>query len=143
MATNAVHEQEELAQIYVERGLDLPLARQVAAQMMAHDALGAHTRDELGISDIAVAQPLQAAWSSATSYSLGAALPLLMAVLSPQPYVVWAIPTMSLVALAVLGAVSARAGGAKMMRPMLRIVLWGAFSMGLTALIGHFFGAQI
>ena len=141
--TNRGYEQEELAQIYVRRGLDVALARQVAQQMMAHDALGAHTRDELGISDIVVARPLQAAWSSAASFSIGAVLPLLTAVISPQSFEVWAIPLISLVALGLLGAVSARTGGVKMARPTLRIVLWGAFSMGLTALIGHYFGGHV
>ena len=141
--TNRVYEQEELAQIYVSRGLDVTLARQVAGQMMAHDALGAHARDELGISDIMVARPLQAAWSSAASFSVGAALPLLTAVVSDQSLEVWAIPLISLIALGLLGAVSARTGGVKMLRPTLRIVLWGAFSMGLTALIGRYFGGSV
>ncbi len=141
--TNRVYEQEELAQIYVGRGLDVTLARQVAGQMMAHDALGAHARDELGISDIMVARPLQAAWSSAASFSIGAALPLLTAVVSQQSFEVWAIPLISLVALGLLGAVSAKTGGVKMLRPTLRIVLWGAFSMGLTALIGRYFGGHV
>ena len=141
--TNRVYEQEELAQIYVGRGLDVTLARQVAGQMMAHDALGAHARDELGISDIMVARPLQAAWSSAASFSIGAALPLLTAVVSEQSFEVWAIPLISLVALGLLGAVSARTGGVKILRPTLRIVLWGTFSMGLTALIGRYFGGHI
>jgi VIT1/CCC1 family predicted Fe2+/Mn2+ transporter len=138
-----VYEQEELAQIYVGRGLDIALARQVSEQMMAHDALGSHARDELGISDVVVAQPLLAAWSSAASFSIGAALPLLTAVISPQSFEVWAIPLVSLAALGLLGALSARTGGVKIARPTLRIVLWGAFSMGLTALIGHFFGGHI
>lgn len=141
--TNRVYEQEELAQIYVGRGLDVTLARQVAGQMMAHDALGAHARDELGISDIMVARPLQAAWSSAASFSVGAALPLLTAVVSDQSLEVWAIPLISLIALGLLGAVSARTGGVKMLRPTVRIVLWGMFSMGLTALIGHYFGGHV
>lgn len=141
--TNRVYEQEELAQIYVGRGLDVTLARQVAGQMMAHDALGAHARDELGISDIMVARPLQAAWSSAASFSIGAALPLLTAVVSDQSLEVWAIPLISLIALGLLGAVSARTGGVKMLRPTVRIVLWGMFSMGLTALIGHYFGGHV
>jgi VIT1/CCC1 family predicted Fe2+/Mn2+ transporter len=141
--TNRVYEQEELAQIYVGRGLDIALARQVSEQMMAHDALGSHARDELGISDVVVAQPLLAAWSSAASFSIGAALPLLTAVISPQSFEVWAIPLVSLAALGLLGALSARTGGVKIARPTLRIVLWGAFSMGLTALIGHFFGGHI
>lgn len=141
--TNRVYEQEELAQIYVGRGLDITLARQVAKQMMIHDALGAHTRDELGISDVVIARPLQAAWSSAISFSLGAALPLLTAVISSQSLEVSAITLISLVALGLLGAISARVGGVKMLRPTLRIVLWGAFSMGLTALIGQYFGSHI
>ena len=140
--TNRSYEQEELAQIYVGRGLDIELARKVAQQMMEHDALGAHTRDELGISDLAVAKPLQAAWSSAASFSLGAALPLLTAISSPQAWVVWTIPLISLVALGLLGALSAWTGGVRINRPVLRIVLWGAFSMGLTAFTGHFFGGN-
>ena len=141
--TNRGHEQEELAQIYVGRGLDVDLARRVAEQMMAHDALGAHSRDELGISDIMVARPLQAAWSSAASFSLGAALPLFTAVIAPQAFDVWAIPLVCLVALGSLGAVSAETGGVKMLRPILRIILWGTFSMGLTAVIGHYVGGRI
>jgi VIT1/CCC1 family predicted Fe2+/Mn2+ transporter len=90
-----------------------------------------------------VARPLQAAWSSAASFSIGAALPLLTAVVSDQSLEVWAIPLISLIALGLLGAVSARTGGVKMLRPTLRIVLWGAFSMGLTALIGRYFGGSV
>jgi VIT1/CCC1 family predicted Fe2+/Mn2+ transporter len=141
--TNGAYEQEELAQIYVGRGLDVALARKVAEQMMAHDALGAHARDELGISDIVVAKPLQAAWSSAASFSIGAILPLLTAVIAQPSFEVWAIPLISLVALGLLGAVSARTGGVNLARPTLRIVLWGAFSMGLTALIGRYCGRHI
>ena len=141
--TNRVFEEEELAQIYVGRGLDVALARQVAKQMMAYDALGAHTRDELGISEIVVSRPLQAAWSSAASFSIGAALPLLTAILLPQSFDVWAIPLISLLALGLLGAVSAQTGGAKLLRPILRIVLWGTFSMGLTGLIGRYFGGHV
>ena len=143
IASNRVYEQEELAQIYVSRGLDIGLARQVAEQMMKHDALGAHARDELGISDIVVARPFQAAWSSAASFSVGAALPLLTAVIFSQSSGVWAIPLISLVALGLLGAISAKAGAVEMARPTLRIVLWGAFSMGLTTLIGHYFGGHV
>lgn len=141
--TNRVYEQEELAQIYVGRGLDIVLARQVAEQMMNRDALGAHARDELGISDIVVARPLQAAWSSAASFSVGATLPLLTAVVIAQSLAVWAIPCISLIALGLLGAVSARTGGVNMLRPTLRVLTWGAFSMGFTALIGHFLGGHV
>ncbi len=140
---NPTMEQEELAQIYVERGLELSLARQVAEQMMAHDALGAHARDELGISTIATARPLQAAISSALSFSAGAALPLVAALLSPTAAVVWSIPAISLVALMLLGIVSAKIGGVKLQRPTLRVLLWGAFSMATTALVSHYFGGQL
>jgi VIT1/CCC1 family predicted Fe2+/Mn2+ transporter len=140
---NRSYEEEELAQIYVERGLDVNLARQVAQQMMAHDALGAHARDELGISEIAVARPLQAAVSSAVSFSAGGILPLLTAVFSPEAYAVWAIPVVSLWALVLLGIVSAKTGGVRIPRPTLRILLWGAFSMAITASITHYFGARL
>lgn len=130
LKTNSVFEQEELAQIYIGRGLDINLARQVAQQMTTHDALAAHARDELGISDIAVARPFQAAWSSAASFSVGAALPLLTAIIVSQPLAVWAIPIVSLFALGILGAVSARTGGVESTRPTLRVVLWGGIFHG-------------
>jgi VIT1/CCC1 family predicted Fe2+/Mn2+ transporter len=143
IALNRTYEQEELAQIYVKRGLDLSLARQVAQQMMAKDALAAHARDELGISEIAVARPLQAALSSAASFSAGAALPLLIAVVTPEPYLVWSLPVISLLTLILLGIISAKTGGVRIARPTLRILLWGAFSMAITALISHFVGVQL
>jgi VIT1/CCC1 family predicted Fe2+/Mn2+ transporter len=142
LVNNRGYEQEELAQIYVSRGVEAPLARQVAEQMMAHDALGAHARDELGISDASTPRPLQAAWSSAASFSVGSILPLIAAIVSPQAVVLWSITLISLLALALLGVVSAHAGGVKYPRPVIRVVLWGFFSMGITAFISHFFGVQ-
>ena len=139
---NPHYEQEELAQIYVARGVEVALARQVAQQMMEHDALGAHARDELGISDIAEAKPLQAAWSSTASFSVGSMLPLATAMVSPASTVMWMLPLISLVALALLGFLSARTGGVRIGKPVIRIVVWGALSMGLTALLGHVFGAN-
>jgi len=139
--SNRAYEQEELAQIYVERGVELELARQVSHQMMKHDALGAHARDELGISEIAAAKPLQAAFSSALSFSTGSVLPLLATTLIPTDMVMWTIPLISLFALVLLGAVSAKTGGVKMPKPIARILLWGAFSMCLTAVTTHYFRA--
>ena len=136
-------EREELAQIYVARGLDADLARQVADQLMAKDALGAHARDELGISEITTAQPILAAMASAASFAIGAALPLLLVFLVPMPIIVPAVGAGSLAFLALLGAVGARAGGADIWRPTLRVTFWGAFAMALTAGIGKLFGAAI
>ena len=133
-------EREELAEIYRDRGLDAELADQVATALMAHDALGAHARDEIGISDTQSAQPLQAAWSSAAAFSLGAALPLLVAWFVAGPRQITAIAVASLVFLAGLGALAARAGGAPMLKGAVRVTFWGAIAMLLTALVGRLFG---
>ncbi|HEY3563935.1 MAG TPA: VIT family protein [Casimicrobiaceae bacterium] len=133
-------ELNELTAIYVRRGLEQKLARQVAQQLMAHDALGAHARDELGISEITVARPLQAASASAASFAAGAALPLLVAALAPSNILIALVAVTSLVFLAVLGAVAARAGGASMVTGASRVTFWGALAMLVTSGIGALFG---
>lgn len=133
-------EKEELAQIYVKRGLDHALALQVAEQLMARDALAAHARDELGISEIATARPVQAALASAATFSVGAAMPLIMVALFPLSAIVPIISVASLAFLALLGAVGAKAGGANIWRATARVMFWGAFAMALTAGIGKLFG---
>jgi VIT1/CCC1 family predicted Fe2+/Mn2+ transporter len=136
LARNPKYEHEELAQIYVSRGLELSLAREVAKQLMARDALAAHARDELGISDLATPKPLQAALASAASFACGAFLPLIVASLSAPTIVTPSIIFATLVSLAMLGALGAKTGGVKILRPTLRIVIWGAISLGLTTLAG-------
>jgi VIT1/CCC1 family predicted Fe2+/Mn2+ transporter len=133
-------ERSELAGIYVDRGLDPDLADQVARALTAHDALGAHARDELGISEVHTARPVQAAFASAGTFAVGAALPLLLALLLPRGWVGWGVAVGSLVFLAGLGAVSAWTGGAPMGRGAARVALWGALAMALTAGIGALFG---
>jgi VIT1/CCC1 family predicted Fe2+/Mn2+ transporter len=133
-------ELEELAQIYVKRGVDLDLARRVAAQLTKKDVLGAHARDELGISQITTARPVQAALTSAVTFSVGAAMPLLMVVLSPSTMLVPATSAASLGFLAFLGAVGAKAGGANILRATIRVTFWGALALGITAGIGKLFG---
>lgn len=134
------HEHQELTHIYMNRGLDENLASQVATQMMAHDALGAHLRDELGITDVVSAQPVQAAFTSALTFSAGAFLPILLAILAPGDSAQWVVSVGSLVGLIVLGVLSANAGGAPVGRSTFRVAFWGAAAMALTALVGHFFG---
>ncbi|MFN3212345.1 MAG: VIT family protein [Henriciella sp.] len=136
-------ELDELAQIYMARGLSKDLACQVADALMEHGALEAHARDELGISDFSKARPLQAAASSALSFSIGAALPILVAVAAPHAHVGAAIAISSLIGLALLGILSARAGGAPALRAVARIVFWGAAAMALTALVGRLFGVAV
>ena len=133
-------EHRELTAIYVGRGLDAKLASQVAEQLMAHDALGAHARDELGITETGLARPLQAAFASAASFTIGAALPLVVATLSPYSYLSLVVAATSLVFLAVLGGLSARAGGAHIARSTLRVVFWGTLAMLVTAGVGSVFG---
>ncbi len=142
LAEEIESERDELTRIYMGRGLDAELARKVALQLMAHDALGAHARDELGISDMTAAKPLQAALASACSFAAGAALPLLVVVLFPISAVVAATVAASLVCLVLLGVVSARTGGAKPLRAALRVLIWGALAMGITALVGSLFGTS-
>src|ERR1017187_1219723 len=136
-------ELDELAEIYVKRGVDKATARKVARQLMAKDALGAHARDELGISKIPTARPGQAALTSAASFSVGAAMPLLMVVVSPASALVPLVSAASLGFLAVLGAIGARAGGANILRATVRVTFWGALAMALTAGIGKLFGTVI
>jgi len=136
-------ELEELRQIYVGRGLDPELALKVAQQLMERDALGAHARDELGLSAVHTARPVQAALASAATFSVGAALPLILAALVPAARIVFAVPIGSLLSLAALGAVSAEAGGAHRGRAVLRVMFWGALAMALTAAIGRLFGTVV
>ena len=133
-------ERRELAAIYVDRGLDAALAKQVADQLMAHDALGAHARDELGISETFSARPMQAALASAASFAAGAAMPLLVAALAPQASLIAIVSGTSLVFLALLGGLAARAGGASVRTGAVRVTFWGALAMGLTAGVGALFG---
>ena len=143
LATQPEFEREELAQIYVKRGLETDLARQVADQLMAKDALAAHAHDELGISEMTTARPIQAALTSAATFSVGAAMPLLMVLVSPASMLVLAVSIASLLFLALLGAIGARAGGANIPRATLRVTFWGAFAMALTAGIGALVGNAV
>jgi vacuolar iron transporter family protein len=140
LATDRPRETAELAGIYVQRGLDAELAQQVAVQLMAKDALGAHARDELGLSEVVTARPLQAALASAAAFTVGAAAPLAVAWLAPASAVVMAVGAASLIFLVVLGALSAMTGGAPVMRGVVRITFWGALAMVLTAVVGRLFG---
>jgi VIT1/CCC1 family predicted Fe2+/Mn2+ transporter len=143
LATDRDFEREELAAIYVARGLDRSLARQVADQLMAHDALGAHARDELGISEITTARPVQAALASAATFALGAAIPLLTVLIAPTTVLIPVVVATSIALLAVLGGVGAHAGGASIFRGALRVTFWGALAMALTAGVGALFGAVV
>jgi len=134
-------EHKELASIYVSRGLDPDLAKQVAEQLMSHDALGAHARDELGISETLRAQPIRSALASAGSFALGASMPLLVAIIVPAEELVVLLPGTSLLCLAVLGGLAARVGGAGVIKGAIRVTFWGAFAMALTAGVGALFGA--
>jgi vacuolar iron transporter family protein len=137
------HELQELAGIYVKRGVEPKLALEVARQMTAKDALGSHARDELGISDFTTARPVQAALTSAATFALGAALPLLCAVVSPMDKLSWIVSIASLAFLALLGAVGAKAGGAPMLKGAWRVTFWGALAMAATAAIGWAFGTSV
>lgn len=140
LASQPDHELAELAAIYMSRGLNADTAKTVAAQLMAHDALGAHTRDELGISDTSAAQPVQAAIASAATFAVGAALPLMVVFVSPQPMLSLAVAASSLVFLAALGSLAARAGGSSVMTAAMRVTFWGALAMALTYVVGALFG---
>ncbi len=137
---DSAFEHEELAQIYVKRGLELNLAKQVAQQLMVHDALGAHARDELGMSEIHNARPIQAALASAGSFSLGALLPVLLIFLIPINHLITVVAACSLVFLAIFGALAARVGGANILIGIGRVTFWGALAMGITAAVGTLFG---
>ncbi|MFA6599269.1 MAG: VIT family protein [Ignavibacteriaceae bacterium] len=137
------NEKEELASIYIERGLEPELAKQVAEQFMAHDALAAHARDELGISEVVTARPVQAAFSSAGTFALGAVMPLLTVLIFPATAVIFAVSLISLLCLALLGMVAARVGGSPVLKATLRVTFWGALAMGITAGVGALFGVAV
>jgi VIT1/CCC1 family predicted Fe2+/Mn2+ transporter len=143
LADDPVFEREELAQVYVSRGVEAGLAREVARQLMVKDALGAHARDELGISEITTARPVQAALASAATFSVGAAAPLVLVLVSPANALIPIVSVGSLLFLSLLGAIGAKAGGAGLLKPTIRVTFWGAFAMGLTAGIGALFGKVV
>lgn len=143
LAGDPAAEREELARIYVDRGLDHALALQVAEQLMAKDALGAHARDELGISEVTTARPVQAALTSAATFSVGAALPLATAALSPGNLAVYTVSGTALIFLAVLGALGAKAGDAPIARATARVTFWGVLAMAVTAGIGSLVGKAV
>ena len=143
LATQPDFERDELAQIYVARGVEPDLALQVADQMMAKDALGAHARDELGISEVTTARPIQAALASAAAFSVGAAMPLAMVLIAPTARLVPIVSIASLLFLALLGAVGAKAGGANALKASVRVTFWGALAMALTAGIGAVIGTAV
>ncbi len=136
-------ELHELTSIYISRGLDVTLARQVAHQLMNHDALGAHARDELGISEITTARPFQAAWASALSFSAGAVLPLMVAIVVATQWALPAIAISALASLAVLGGIAARTGGAPLIPGIVRVTFWSALAMGVSSGVGALFGLAI
>lgn len=143
LADDPEAEHAELTAIYVERGLTPALAAQVATQLTAKDALGAHARDELGLSEIMTARPIQAALASAGTFAVGAVLPVVVAVLAPPDSVSWLVTASALALLAALGALAARIGGAPMLRGAIRVVSWSALAMGASALVGRLFGTTI
>ena len=143
LSDNPEFEKEELAQIYVARGVEAGLARQVAQQLMTRDALSAHARDELGISQITAARPVQAALASAATFSIGAAAPLGLVLVSPANWLLSVVSIGSLGFLAALGMIGARAGGADILKPTIRVTFWGAFAMALTAGIGALVGKAV
>ena len=136
-------EHEELTQIYIHRGVERRLAMQVADQLTAKDALGAHAQEELGITDMTTARPIQAALTSAATFSIGAAMPLAMVVIAPPSILIPLVVVASLAFLALLGGIGARAGGADMIKAMIRVTFWGALAMGLTAGIGKLVGTVV
>lgn len=143
LAADPKHEHRELAAIYVGRGLDAKLAANVATQLMAHDALNAHMRDELGLPDTSTARPIQAALASALTFSIGAVLPLLIVLVVPTSALMWAVSGCSLLFLACLGSLSAWLGGASVITAAARVTVWGAFAMALTAGVGVLFGVAV
>ena len=136
-------ERDELASIYVHRGLDPLLAKQVAEQLMVHDALAAHARDELGISESLTARPVQAALASASTFAVGAGMPLITVLVTPETRLVSVVSVVSLIFLACLGILAARAGGAPIIKAAIRVTFWGALAMGLTAAVGALFGTVV
>jgi vacuolar iron transporter family protein len=143
LATQSAAEREELARIYVDRGVEPALAKQVAAQLMARDALGAHARDELGISELTRARPIQAAFASAGSFSAGAIVPLLVVLIVPASILTAVVTGTCLVLLGILGGIAARAGGASAAAGAVRVTFWGALAMGITYAVGALFGAAV
>jgi VIT1/CCC1 family predicted Fe2+/Mn2+ transporter len=143
LRANDEGERKELMAIYVGRGLDPSLAEQVADQLMAHDAIGAHARDELGISEALRARPIQAAFASAGSFAVGAVMPLVVSAVAPEATLIIFVSGTSLIFLALLGALAARAGGAGVMPSVIRVTFWGALAMGITAGVGVFFGPVV
>jgi vacuolar iron transporter family protein len=143
LAADHQSESKELSAIYVERGLDPELAQQVAEQLMAHDALGAHARDELGISETLRARPIQAALTSAASFAVGAAMPLLAVAIVKDSILIPVVCVTSLFFLAILGGVAARVGGGAVATGAIRVTFWGALAMGLTAGVGALFGTTV
>lgn len=143
LADHPIFELEELTAIYERRGLDRPLAAQVAQRLTEHDALQSHLRDELGLSDLTTARPLQAAAASAASFAVGAALPLATVFIDRGPSLPWTVSAASIVFLAILGALGAWAGKAPMLRPVMRVTFWGAFAMIVTMAIGALLGASV
>lgn len=143
LAANPERELAELQAIYVSRGLEPDLARRVAEQLTAGDAIGAHARDELGFSEVHTARPVQAALASAATFAVGAAMPLIVTALVPVGRIIPAVSLSSLLFLAALGSLAARAGGSSRLRSSLRITFWGAFALALTALVGRLFGAAV
>ena len=140
---NEHHEKQELQAIYIARGLDSMLAGQVAEQLMKHDALGAHARDELGISATGTARPIQAALTSAATFAVGAVLPLLIVLIDPVSDLITAVSLASLIFLTLLGILAAYTGGSSFVKGAFRVTFWGALAMGLTASVGYFFGAIV
>jgi vacuolar iron transporter family protein len=143
LATDPEGELAELTSIYVDRGLDKELALSVAKQLTKNDALAAHARDELGISEILTARPVQAALASASTFAVGAFLPLLIVLIFPINSLIWAVSGSSLMFLALLGSLSARTGGASMVTAAVRVTFWGALAMALTAGVGKLFGVMV
>lgn len=143
LASDPEHEKEELAQIYAARGVEIGLARQVALQLMAKDALGAHSRDELGISEATTARPVQAAMASAATFTAGAGAPLILVLISPVGLLLPVVAVGSLLFLGLLGMIGAKAGGAGILRPTIRVMFWGALAMALTTGIGALFGTVV
>jgi VIT1/CCC1 family predicted Fe2+/Mn2+ transporter len=143
LATQPSFEHEELAQVYVKRGVDLDLARKVAGQLMAKDALGAHAQDELGISKATTARPIQAAFTSAATFSVGAAVPLAAAAVAPSAWLLPVVFAAAACSLGVLGAIGAKTGGAGIWKGTIRVTFWGVFAMGVTAGIGAALGKSV
>jgi VIT1/CCC1 family predicted Fe2+/Mn2+ transporter len=143
IAANPEYERMELAQIYVRRGLDLELAKKVSEQLMAHDALGSHARDELGITETMTARPIQAAFASAGAFSVGALLPLLLVLISPIHNLIFLVSGGSVLFLILLGILAAWVGGANLWKGAFRVALWGALAMALTAGVGALFGTSV